>query len=69
MDRSGELAATVVGVLLADSSATLGFVLPSAMAKDVTVSETKHVCVLINVWETQAQDADKAQASAKCFSL
>merc|ERR1719402_467912 len=27
LDRSGELAATVVGVLLADSSATLGFVL------------------------------------------
>merc|ERR1719450_553047 len=37
-DRSGELAATVVGVLVADSSDTLGFVLPSAMAKEVTVS-------------------------------
>merc|ERR1719328_914296 len=40
-DRSGELAATVVGVLLAASSATLGFVLPSAMTKDVPVSLKK----------------------------
>ena len=40
-DRSGEFAATVVGVLLADSSATLGFVLLSAMVKDLAVSETK----------------------------
>lgn len=56
-DRSGELAATVVGVLLADSSATLGFVLLSAMVKDLAVSETKEyswsksVCVS----NTQAQ--------------
>ena len=41
LDRSGELADTVVGVLLIDSSATLGFGVPSAMAKDLAVSETK----------------------------
>ena len=39
-ERSGEFAATVVGVLLADSSATLGFVLPSAIVNDAAVSET-----------------------------
>ena len=64
LDRSGELAATVVGVLLADSSATLGFVLPSAMAEDAKVSETSmsvfqtyHVCMCEQCWVTKRPDS------------
>ena len=71
-DRSGEFAATVVGVLLADNSATLGFVLLSAMVKDLAVSETKELeqkCMCFKHTGTDLVAKNKAQASAKCFSL
>ena len=54
-DLNGELAATVVGVLLADSSATLGFVLLSAMVKDLSETKENSWSKSVCVSNTQAQ--------------